>query len=99
MDDEILLVLSVDVFFDQVDPNFKKIYSLENLKLLPEIANTIDHTLNSHDKPRISWLVSNNAKILKKFVEIKDEIIINKDEIGLHCLISKLFPISNLEKP
>ncbi|WP_162858681.1 hypothetical protein [Candidatus Nitrosotenuis aquarius] len=98
MKNEILLVLSADVYFDQANSHFKDEHSLENLELLPDIANTVSHVLNSHCKPKICWLVSNNDIILKNFIQKKDDVMLNNDEIGLHCLISKMFDISSKSK-
>jgi hypothetical protein len=91
--DEILLVLSVDIFFDQVDAYIKNGYSLRNLELLPKIADVINQTLETYCQPKICWLVSDDKRILEKFVEKKDAIVNSTDEVGLHCLISKMFDI------
>lgn len=96
MKDEILLVLSVDVFFDQVNSDGKNNYTLKNFELLPKISEIINDLLTKICQPKICWLVSDNETILENFVMKKKIILNHSDEVGLHCLISKIFDIATV---
>lgn len=88
--DEILLVFSVDVYYDQdsIEP-----YKLNNVDFLPEISSTINRIISPHDDPKITWLVSDDENVIRKFTSVKEKTVNHDDEIGLHCLISKVYDL------
>ncbi len=94
--DIITLVLSVDVYFDHVLSSEKNIIC-EKMNILKDISKIVFKSVKSYSEPKIVWLVSDDELILKKFDTIKNEIISKKDEIGLHCLISKFLDVNNVK--
>lgn len=91
-ENEILFILSADIFFD----NFPaKSNELKNIELIPKIYDTIKEYLTNSKNPEITWLISDEEKILKNFFEIRKSFQNNVDEIGMHCLISEKLDIEN----
>lgn len=88
--DEILLVFSVDVYYDQgsIEP-----YKLNNVDLLPDISSTINRIISPHGAPKITWLISDDENVIRKFTSVKEKTVNHDDEIGLHCLISKVYDL------
>lgn len=85
--DEILLILTVDIYYDI---EYTNSYNLHNIDLLEKISLIINEIINNS---KITWLLSDDEKIIKKFLSLKNRIIRKNDEIGLHCLISKFHNI------
>jgi len=87
--EEILLVLSVDISFDQVNFLENPKLTTKNLELLPHISEIIEKGFSSSCKSKTTWLVPDENKILEKMQLLSNNIIKENDEVGLHCLISK----------
>jgi len=92
--DELLLILSVDLFYDNLNAK-KQNHSITNLELLCDISNVINKILLDHCTPKTCWFVPDDEIILKKFTELKDKIIHSSDEVGYHCLIPQKIDIDN----
>ncbi len=96
-ENEVLFVLSTDIFFDNYP---SKSSELKNIELIPKIYDIIKDNMTSSRNPELTWLISDEEKILNNFFEIRKSFSNNYDEIGMHCLISAKFEIENssLEK-
>ena len=96
-ENEILFVLSTDVFFDYYP---LKSNDIKNIELLPKIYDAIKDNMTNSNNPKLTWLISDEEKILKKFFETRKSFSNNYDEIGMHCLISEKLEIetTSIEK-
>lgn len=95
-DDNILIVFTVDVHYDEnLGKKTANTSDLKSISLLPIIANSIDKAFSCHCRSKITWLVSDEHHVLKQFDNTKN--MLNKyDEIGIHCTISKKFQLEKI---
>lgn len=87
--EKIFLILSLDVVFDKINESniVERKENLENLDYFLEVSDIIKKNLCNFCKPKITWMVSDNKKILEKWVNIKENFLENSDEVGMHCMI------------
>jgi len=88
--DKISIIFSVDIGFDNISKISEKKgkNNLKNLEYVSEISKIINQKISPFCKPKISWLISDNKLLIEKFLRVRDSVVMNYDEIGMHCMIS-----------
>jgi len=88
--DKISIIFSIDIGFDDISKisENKGKNNLKSLEYVSEISKIINQKISPFCKPKISWLISDNKLLLEKFLNIRNSVVMNYDEIGMHCMIS-----------
>lgn len=92
---KIKLILSVDVYYDNVMGSNN---GLRNIELLPKLSEIIEDEVSNYCVPKITWLISDENIILEQFEKNRSITVHKNDEIGLHCLISKFIDVAKTSK-